>query len=94
MNCYKADPVSREGIRRFIRDLKRKVGLEYELYFPILPFVENVLPLLIPDFQFEVVPVDEMGVKHGETYPSKNIMRIREDVSFALPLEKDVTGLQ
>ncbi len=80
MNCYKADPVSREDIRRFIRDLKRKVGLEYELYFPILPFVENVLPLLIPDFQFEVAPVDEMGGKHGETYPSKNIMRIREDV--------------
>ncbi len=80
MNCYRADPVSREDIRRFIRDLKRKVGLEYELYFPILPFVENVLPLLIPDFQFEVVPVIEMGEKHGETYPSKNIMRIREDV--------------
>ncbi len=80
MNCYKADPVSREDIRRFIRGLKRKVGLEYELYFPILPFVENVLPLLIPDFQFEVVPVIEMGGKHGETYPSKNIMRIREDV--------------
>lgn len=80
MNCYKADPVSRENIRRFIRGLKRKVGLEYELYFPILPFVENVLPLLIPDFQFEVVPENEMGGKHGETYPSKNIMRIREDV--------------
>lgn len=80
MNCYKADPVSREDIRRFIRALKRKVGLEYELYFPILPFVENVLPLLIPDFQFEVVPAIKMGGKHGETYPSKNIMRIREDV--------------
>lgn len=80
MNCYKADPVSREDIRRFIRVLKRKVGLEYELYFPILPFVENVLPLLIPDFQFEVVPTIKMGGKHGETYPSKNIMRIREDV--------------
>ena len=80
MNCIKADPVSRENIRRFVRTIKRKVGLEYELYFPILPFVENVLPLFIPDFQFEVVPEAEMGGKHGETYPSKNIMRIREDV--------------
>ena len=80
MKCYKADPVSREDIRRYVRHLKREVGLEYELYFPILHFVENVIPLLIPDFQFEVVPVSEMGGKHGETYPSKNIMRIREDV--------------
>ena len=42
--------------------------------------VENVLPILIPDFQFEVVPVYQMGSKHGETYPSKNLIRIREDV--------------
>lgn len=73
MNCYKADPVSRADIRRYVYMLKKKVGLEEELYFPILPFVENVLPMLIPDFQFQVVPVAEMGVKHGETYPSKNL---------------------
>ena len=80
MNCYKADPVSRADIRRYVYMLKKKVGLEEELYFPILPFVENVLPMLIPDFQFQVVPVAEMGVKHGETYPSKNLIRIREDI--------------
>lgn len=80
MNCFKADPLSRETIRHFVRLLKRKVGLEYELYFPILPFVENVLPVLIPDFQFEVVPRFEMGGKHGETYPNKNLIKIREDV--------------
>jgi Zn-dependent peptidase ImmA (M78 family) len=80
MNCYKADPVSRKDIQRFIRRLKSEVGLENELYFPVLPFVENVLPILIPDFQFEVVPKEEMGGKHGETYPSKNLIKIREDV--------------
>lgn len=80
MNCYKADPISREDIRRFIRQLKRKVGLEYDLYFPILPFVENVLPLIVQDFQFEIVPESEMGGMHGETFPSKNLIRIREDV--------------
>lgn len=80
MNCYKADAISRNDIRRFIRILKKEVGLENELYFPILPFVENILPILIPDFQFEVVPISEMGNKHGETYPSKNLIRIREDV--------------
>ncbi|MDO4466671.1 MAG: ImmA/IrrE family metallo-endopeptidase, partial [Bacillota bacterium] len=80
MNYYKADAVSRNDIRRFIRTLKKKVGLENELYFPILPFVENILPVLIPNFQFEVVPMTEMGIKHGETYPSKNLIRIREDI--------------
>lgn len=43
-------------------------------------FLENILPILIPDFQLEIVPREEMGNKHGETYPSKNLIRIREDV--------------
>ena len=80
MNCYRAEAVSRNSIRFFIHNLKKKVGLENVLYFPILKFVENALPSLIPDFQFEVVPENEMGNKHGETYPSKNLIRIREDI--------------
>ena len=78
--CYKAAPVSRDDIRQLARTIKRSVGLEYTMYFPILQFVENILPFIIPDFQFEVVPETEMGGKHGETYPSKNLIKIREDV--------------
>ena len=80
MNCYKAAPLGREPIRSFIRQLKREIGLEYELYFPIIPFLEHILPILVPDFQLEILPEEEMGNKHGETYPSKNLIRIREDV--------------
>ena len=80
MSCYKADPLSREYIRRFVHDLRREIGMENTLMFPIVQFVEHVLPILIPDFQFEIVPESEMGDKHGETYPSKNHMKIREDV--------------
>jgi len=80
MNCYKADAVSRQNIRDYVYMLKKEVGLENVLYFPVLQFVENVLPVLVADFQFEVVPMNEMGNKHGETYPSKNLIRIREDI--------------
>lgn len=69
MNCYKATGISRNDIRRYIRKIKKMVGLEDTLYFPILPFLENILPVLIPDFQLEIVPITEMGNKHGETYP-------------------------
>ena len=80
MNCIKAEPVSRNIIRHYVRRLKQTVGLEDVLYFPILPFVENALPRIIPDFQFEVVPIHELNGKHGVTYPSKNLIQIREDV--------------
>lgn len=84
MNCYKANPISRAYIRRYVYLLKKKVGLENELYFPIVTFTENVLPILIPDFQFQVVSMFEMGVKHGETFPSKNVIRIREDIYMSV----------
>lgn len=54
--------------------------MENIMYFPIVPFLENIMPLLIPGFTLEIVPKEEMGTKHGETYPSKKLIRIREDV--------------
>lgn len=80
MNCFKADACSRRDIQRFVYALKKKVRMENELYFPVLFFMENVLPIFIPDFSLEIVPVEQMGNKHGETYPSKKLIRIREDV--------------
>ena len=80
MNCYKASPRSRNDIRRFVRYIKQLTHLENELEFPIMIFFENILPTLISEFSMEIVPVSEMGNKHGETYPSKNLIRIREDV--------------
>lgn len=80
MSCYKASAISRKNIQDFIQNLKKMVHLENEMYFPIVQFLENILPILIPDFQLEIVPEREMGNKHGETYPSRNLIRIREDV--------------
>lgn len=80
MSCYKASAISRKNIQELIRYLKKIVHLENELYFPIVQFLENILPILIPDFQLEIVPKKEMGNKHGETYPNRNLIRIREDV--------------
>lgn len=80
MSCYKASAISRKNIQDFVRNLKKMVHLENEMYFPIVQFLENILPILIPGFQLEIVPKKEMGNKHGETYPSRNMIRIREDV--------------
>lgn len=80
MSCYKASAISRKNIQDFIRYLKKIVHLENEMYFPVVQFLENILPILIPEFQLEIVPKREMGNKHGETYPSRNQIRIREDV--------------
>lgn len=79
VNGIKANPASRKEIQAYARYIKKVVGLENVLYFPILQFVENVIPKIFPEFQFEIVPVYEMN-EHGLTYPSSKIMKIREDV--------------
>lgn len=80
MSCYKASAISRKDIQAFVHELKKMVHLENEIYFPVVHFLENILPILIPEFQLEITPQREMGNKHGETYPSRNLIRIREDV--------------
>ena len=72
--------MSRKQIRRLVEYVRKLAKIEDEVFFPILQFVENVLPVIFDDFQFEVVPMEEMGNKHGESFPNRNIIRIREDV--------------
>ena len=80
MSGYKASAISRRDIQSIIRTIRKAVGLEYDLHFPIVQFLENVLPIFCPDFQLEILSQSEMGNKHGETYPSRKLIRIREDV--------------
>ena len=80
MSNYKACAISRNDIRAYVHKIKSMVGLEKNLYFPVVQFLKNILPILIPDFQVEYPTVAEMGNLHGETYPSRNLIRIREDI--------------
>lgn len=49
-------------------------------YFPIMEFLEFVLPCLDPDFSLEILSADEMGNNHGLTYPDQNIICLRDDI--------------
>lgn len=62
-------------------DLRKLCGMQEQLYFPIVEFIEWVLG--DPDnngFDFEVVPEAEMKDTYGTTNTASNVMRIREDV--------------
>ena len=77
----KAVGMSCEQIRHVVYRLKKICGLENEFYFPIVKFAENVLPDFFDgDYSFLIGTKEEMGDKHGETFPDEHIIRIREDV--------------
>ncbi len=77
---YRAQPVSRPEIRRFVKEIKSFLNLENEARFPIVRFLELGLPLYFSDFELEVADARQMFVDHGETFPDKHFIRIREDV--------------
>lgn len=49
------------------------------VYVPIDNIYE-VLPELLPGFNYEIVAKDELGTDEGRTYPNKRLILIREDV--------------
>lgn len=74
---------SKQNIRKDAYLLRKKLGLTDELYFPILEFVENVLPQLYPDpkeYSFEVVESKELKGRFAETDPFTGTIRVRQDV--------------
>jgi hypothetical protein len=75
-----ANSLSRLDIRREALLIRKTFGFDKQLYFPIIRFVELILPQLMPEFVFDVASEDELGDCHGLTYPERHLMRIREDV--------------
>lgn len=48
--------------------------------FPIVHFVEWVLPIVYNDFELMIESPEELGDVFGETYPCQHVMKLREDI--------------
>ncbi len=81
---YAAAPLSRDNIASAALWLRRVAGLEDVMNFDIVRFVENVLPTIHPNFQFEVAEDKLLEGRYAETVPafdeSPASIRVREDV--------------
>lgn len=77
---YMVSPMSRKQIQCIVYDLRQKFNMKDVKDFPIVVFLENLLPKMMPDFELEICTIAEMGNKNGETFPKEHRIRIREDV--------------
>ena len=77
-----AEPLSRNKIGNIARTLRKLIGFDDSLYFPIVHFIEWVLTNPDNDMglEFEIVGKDEMEDTYGKTNTARNAMLIREDV--------------
>ena len=80
MNAYMAQPCSRLDLRRLAMDIRYKLGLEKELFFPIVQFLE-LMSEIFPKFYFEVVEdyILPRGV-HADTNIENHLIRIKQSV--------------
>lgn len=76
----KAKAMSRKQIRELAQFIRQEFGLENELHFPIVEFIEWVLGDPSNDFSYEIIPQDEMGSTYATVNTINNTMRISQDV--------------
>lgn len=70
--------MSRKNLREFAIEFRKIFGLEKELFFPVVRFIEWILPEL--GYDYEIVSTKEMGNAYGVTHTGMRVMKIREDV--------------
>lgn len=80
MSLYIANPTSRKNIRDLAITIRHIVGMDNEKYFPVVDFLELVMPQIYDNFSYEIVHPDELKNEYGVTYPEKNVIKLREDV--------------
>lgn len=79
-NGFKVRPLSTETISSTANEIRNQLHPSTSHFIDIVRVLEINLPLLIPDFEFEICTVDELGSDHGRTYPDQMRIEIREDI--------------
>jgi Zn-dependent peptidase ImmA (M78 family) len=80
MQSYVATPLSRSNIKSITKKIRDMLGLTNTIWFPIVEFLELVMPQIDPEFVLDIQTYDELGEYHGLTYPDEHKIIIREDV--------------
>lgn len=70
--------MSRRNIREVVDNFRSIFGLEEEINFPVVHFIEWILPEL--GVEVEYVSEEEMGDAYGVTHTGNRTIKIREDV--------------
>ncbi len=77
---YICEPASRQNLRDYAYQIRKNLGMEDDMYFPVVEFLE-ILPRIFPYMSYEIVLDDELDIHiHAETDIENNIIRIKQSV--------------
>ncbi|TVY00630.1 ImmA/IrrE family metallo-endopeptidase [Cohnella terricola] len=80
MSSYVAQPLSRVKIRNLALEMRDALGVKDVKEFPVMQFLEHILPQVDPEFVYDVMPIHEMGGHYGLAIPQDHTILLREDV--------------
>lgn len=82
MQNYIADPLSIVDIRNFALGIRNVLDFNTndKKFFPIVEFLELIMPQIVKGFHICVFDKNQMGNIHGLACPEDNCINIREDV--------------
>ncbi len=80
MDRYSVEPKSRKDLRRLAKEIRKKFGLDKEVYFPVVQLLE-ALPSVYKDFNYEIVEDSDLSKKtHALTDINEKVIKIKESV--------------
>jgi hypothetical protein len=84
MTQFVVPPLSRGQLRQFAYNLRKTLGLEKELRFPVILFLEFIMPTIFKErFHYEIIPKGSFhSCKHADFDAISGTIRIREDVYY------------
>lgn len=71
-------PTSRKEIRFIARRIRHLVGFDTERFFPIVDFLERIMPKLLKGFVYDIVEDDNLPGKYAQAIPEENRIEIRQ----------------
>ena len=72
-------PLSGAQIAQLAQTIRQDMKIQSD-GFPLIQFLELVMPRLFQGFALEAGLMSDMGANHGLTIPAENVIRLREDV--------------
>lgn len=80
MNQPVAPPISRYELAALARSIRRATGFEHNLEFPIIEFIELIMPEIFTGYHFIVGTKEDMGDIHGLSNRKEGFIMLREDI--------------
>lgn len=80
VNVQIAKPRSAQKIINIVSHIRESIGLENELYFPVVRFAEVIMQQVDNTYRFIVLEKNEMPDKYAYYDPMNNSMVVRSDV--------------